>query len=266
MQFRITQLRFRFEAQDAVFFPAGGAGNVWRGALGFVLPESRFRPRMDSGPSGLSDAPRPFVLRVAHLDQVHIRAGEQVVASVNVFHHEAVSVIRDAMREVGEHGIGPGRGRLSLLDFEQTDVSVALDARPTVRRVAVRFVTPTELKSGETIAARPDFPVLLARVRDRVSTLRGLYGEGALALDFREFGERAAAVTMPYCDVRRVEAERRSSRTGQWHSLGGFVGEAHYEGDLGEFVPFLEAAVWTGVGRQTVWGKGEIAVDFRPEP
>ena len=41
--------------------------------------------------------------------------------------------------------------------------------------------------------------------------------------------------------------------------LGGFVGEAEYEGDLTEFVPYLRAAHWTGVGRQTAWGKGALA-------
>jgi hypothetical protein len=60
--------------------------------------------------------------------------------------------------------------------------------------------------------------------------------------------------------LRYVDVQRRSSKTGQVHSIGGFVGEAEYEGDLAEFVPFLKAAQWTGVGRQTVWGKGEIAV------
>jgi hypothetical protein len=36
------------------------------------------------------------------------------------------------------------------------------------------------------------------------------------------------------------------------------VGSAEYEGDLAEFVPYLRAARWAGVGRQTVWGNGEI--------
>jgi hypothetical protein len=65
---------------------------------------------------------------------------------------------------------------------------------------------------------------------------------------------------MTACEGRRVEAERRSSRTGQNHSIGGFVGVAEYEGDLAEFLPYLEAGRWTGVGRQSVWGKGEIRV------
>lgn len=34
---------------------------------------------------------------------------------------------------------------------------------------------------------------------------------------------------------------------------------AEYEGDLAEFIPYIDAARWTGVGRQSVWGKGEIA-------
>jgi hypothetical protein len=38
------------------------------------------------------------------------------------------------------------------------------------------------------------------------------------------------------------------------------VGEAEYEGDLTEFVPYLRAAHWTGVGRQTAWGKGALAI------
>ena len=65
---------------------------------------------------------------------------------------------------------------------------------------------------------------------------------------------------MTRCELRQVEATRRSSRTGQVHGIGGFVGVAEYEGDLGEFIPYLEAAQWTGIGRQCVWGKGELRV------
>ena len=76
-----------------------------------------------------------------------------------------------------------------------------------------------------------------------------------------KLGERASAVEMIRCQLRQVEAERRSSRTGYSHTIGGFVGEAYYEGDLSEFLPYLEAAQWTGVGRHCVWGNGELRVD-----
>jgi hypothetical protein len=63
---------------------------------------------------------------------------------------------------------------------------------------------------------------------------------------------------MTRCELRDEHASRRSSRTGQVHPLGGFTGEAEYRGELAEFLPYLRAARWTGVGRQTVWGKGEL--------
>ncbi len=106
----------------------------------------------------------------------------------------------------------------------------------------------------------PEFAILFARVRDRISALRALYGAGPLDLDFAAIGGRAAAVRMTRCDLRPVEVMRRSSRTGQTHTIGGVTGAAEYEGSVGEFLPYLEAARWTGVGRQAVWGKGEISV------
>jgi hypothetical protein len=127
-----------------------------------------------------------------------------------------------------------------------------------VDRVRVRFVTPTELKAGHQVADRPEFGILFGRLRDRISTLRALYGAGPLEIDFHAMGDRAAAVQMTRCELLMHEVDRLSSRTGQRHPLGGFVGDAEYEGELAEFLPYLLAGKWTGVGRQTVWGKGEI--------
>ena len=123
-----------------------------------------------------------------------------------------------------------------------------------VSRVKVEFLTPTELKGGEGA----DFGVLFARLRDRISSLRAFYGEGPLPIDFLGMGERARKVRLAEQRIRQVDRNRTSKATGNSHSIGGFIGEAIYEGALAEFVPYLEAGYWTGVGRQTVWGKGEI--------
>jgi hypothetical protein len=89
----------------------------------------------------------------------------------------------------------------------------------------VDFLSPTELKHEHRVASRPEFPILFGRIRDRISTLRRLYGEGPLDIDFQEIAG-AAAVRMTRCEGRRVEGRPRSSRTGQSHSIGGFVGVA----------------------------------------
>jgi hypothetical protein len=132
------------------------------------------------------------------------------------------------------------------------------NATGRVVQVRVRFVTPTELKSEHQVAERPEFGILFGRLRDRISTLRTLYNSGPLEIDFRAMGERAATVRMVRCDLKRTDVGRLSSRSGQSHPLGGFVGEAEYEGDLGEFLPYLRLGRWVGVGRHTVWGKGEM--------
>ena len=93
----------------------------------------------------------------------------------------------------------------------------------------IRFVTPTELKSEHKLADRPEFGILFGRLRDRVSTLRTLYGAGPLDIDFRAMGERAAAVRLTHCELKRANADRLSSRSGQRHPLGGFVGEVEYK-------------------------------------
>ena len=134
--------------------------------------------------------------------------------------------------------------------------------RETVERIKVTFLTPTELKIGGAVLRAPRFDALFRRARDRVAGLIALYQDPASTLsgdlDFRGMGDRAAAVITTAADFREVEYERRSARTGQRHSLGGFTGEAEYEGALTEFLPWLEAAFWTGVGRLTVWGNGIV--------
>jgi len=243
--FDLYPLRFRFATCRLRDFSA----NTLRGAFGSALKEidadayARFfapKRAVDSGPSGLADPPRPFVFRILGPLEV----------GMNLFltRDPAVELFTRAMAELGTLS--------SVVGAEPLRLSLSASESP-VCRVRVHFVAPTELKGAE----QPRFGILLARIRDRISTLRELYGDGPLAIDFKSFGERASRVAMTRCELVPVAAERTSRATGQRHSLGGFTGVAEYEGDLAEFLPYLEIARWTGVGRQTVWGKGEIAYE-----
>jgi hypothetical protein len=238
------------------------AGRVWtpnilRGAFGsalkrldekayreFFTPTAQSIPRREAPeklPSGLRDLPRPFVFR--------LRENE---VGINLFRMSSLDLVRAVM------------SRLNLELAAQPEIlSLSLDVPEGVmaeggQRLRIRFLTPAELKGIH----EPAFGPLLTRIRDRISTLRGLYGDGPLDLDFRAFGERADRVSMTRRELQTIEEERVSKRTGQRHAIGGFTGFAEYEGPVAEFLPYLEAARWTGVGRQTVWGKGEIEVEL----
>jgi hypothetical protein len=282
--FEFYRYRFHFRAIDHLHFPAGKSANVVRGAFGAVLRDTvpaevysrLFEPGAALGPapSGLSDWPRPFILRVAHLDGLTIPPGESLFLDAHVFdlHQPALPHFQAALSHLAEKGLGPGHGRAALECTEELNLSdsrqescnpnsVVLDpGSDPVPTVTVQFRTPTELKSGGEVADRPEFATLFRRLRDRISTLRSLYGKGPLQIDFRGLGDRAAQVRIRSCELTWEQVNRRSGRTGQVHSIGGFTGEAVYEGDLAEFLPWLNAARWVGVGRQTVWGKGDVRV------
>jgi hypothetical protein len=287
VRLNIVPLQFTFRARDPVWFPPGKAANIFRGAFGTIFRKiacdphcvgaaecpiakncayaKMFEPRAHgSGPSGFEDQPRPFVLWAASLNGRRFKTGERFTLEVNVFDPgaPAFEYLRLAFEQLGSEGLGPGRARVEVVESRKlppVDVSLAA-AGGEALRIHVQFLTPTELKSGGTILREPRFDVLLARARDRVSALCSLYQDALPDLDYRGMGERAAAVKMTSARVEKVEFERRSGRTGQRHGLGGFVGEAEYEGQLAEFVPWLEAAEWAGVGRLTVWGNGRLKI------
>ncbi len=237
----------------------------------------------DPAPSGLADYPRPFVVRAALLDGRRFAPGDRFHFDLMVFEMRspALAYFAFSFSQLMREGLGPGRPGAELEAIHsllpsgdageriydghalRTPAPIALPLEPEggpVSRLVVRFVTPTELKSGGEVLREPQFGVLLARVRDRIHTLRQLYGQGPLPLDFAALGERARAIRLARANLEWQDAERRSGKTGRSHALSGFVGEAEYHGALTEFVPYLNVASWTGVGRQTTWGKGHIEV------
>lgn len=260
MTFKIFVQRFRFRARGRVSFPAGKAGNVLRGALGKLLWGSAefarfFAPKREGGPSGLADPPRPFVFRAAHLDGCAFEADQEFFFDLHIF--DLRGGVAETFARVIPELAGSGLGVESVAeDCAQVVHCIDLAVGEAAAGVAVRFVTPVELKG----MAEPQIPfgVLFARVRDRVGTLSSLYGEGPLDIDFKGMGARADLIRTVKCDVRYSDVSRRSGRTGDVHPIGGFTGVARYAGDLGEFMPYLRAAAWTGVGRHTVWGNGVI--------
>lgn len=301
---RVWPFRFRLCARSPVYFPAGKAANILRGALGSLFrkvacvpgcraastcdfaancPYARaFEPKQDyysvGGPSGLRDLPRPFAFRAYQLDGVRFDSGKMFCFDVVLFEspERLLPYLVLAFRELAWSGLGPARGSAELISVEDLEsgkliyqnsvfnnasysgffceLTSTTDGTETTFRV--EFLTPTELKASGQVAGCPEFSTVFSRLRDRISNLCVFYQRGSLDVNFRELGKAAAQVVLQSGSIRHIDVERQSSRTGQLHSIGGFVGTVEYRGDLGLFLPFLRAGEWVGVGRQTVWGKG----------
>jgi hypothetical protein len=264
---RIRTYRFEFRALDHVVFPPGKAGNTLRGALGMML---RTEAELPLGmPSGLRDPPRPFALRAWHLDGRTIQPGGQFHIGIHEFDiaKPMGANFRRAFEALGKAGLGVSRGRFEMVDEDAECRIEAIDlaAAGIEQWARVRFVTPTDLK-GEALKSKAadgeiPFGVLFARVRDRIATLSRLYGGGSIEIDYAAMGARASGIRTVQSSLKSEGIVRRSSRTGQTHGIGGLIGTVEYAGDLGEFLPWLRAAWWTGAGRHTVWGNGVIEID-----
>ena len=279
-EFEVLRYRFRFTALDDICFPAGATGNIIRGAFGLALRDTAprelyerlFEPRAQPGtaPSGLFNLPRPFVFRWPPIPRGWtLRTGEDWDLTLHLFDPSQglAEFFQDALASWKKTGIGPRRGRLHLDGLDQLGaLNIRLESLEPAVRVSLNFRSPTEIKNEGQVAPQPEFPILFGRLRDRIATLRALYQSGPPGVGFRGLGDRSQSVRIRSKQITWERASRTSSRTGQTHPVGGFTGSVEYEGDLSEFMPWLRAGEFTGVGRQTSWGKGDIQVGSVTKP
>ena len=213
--------------------------------------------------SGFNNQPRPFVLRASELDNQSFEPDRSFALQVLTFDPAGPTAdwFPRVFKAIAEEGLGPTRARLDLVSAQHApQISIDIDA-PQIAPVAVfqiQFLTPTELKHQGTLLREPHFAAVFTRARDRVSALCKLYQEGSPEADYRLLNTTAQEIQLTASHIEQHEVSRRSSRTGQHHQLGGFTGQATYQGDLTRFLPWLKAAEWTGIGRYTAWGNGRI--------
>lgn len=126
------------------------------------------------------------------------------------------------------------------------------------QRITIRFLTPTFIRAGGETIRQPEFHHIFKRLRDRINALGTFYGDGPLNADFSELGRQAEKIQTVACNVRWVERHRKSSRTLQTHDLSGFIGEAAYQGELTEFMPWMVLGELVHMGKHTAFGGGFV--------
>ena len=273
--FKLASLEMRMRARTCLSFLDWRAGNYFRGQFGITarglccpancpgaatcelrkdcLYANLFEPvPLVAGPSGFANLPRPFVLRTEELNGKIFQPGDVFRIRMHLFgNDQALPLIELTFRNLE---------RMELLEMKVVPVSIDLTPRACAN-VTLQFLTPTEIKWKEQMLHKPQVPALISRIRDRIAALSTFYGEGAPDWDYKNLADESETIRLVNHNVEMAFAERRSSRTGQRHGLGGFVGSAVFEGDLGNFIQLLRAAEWTGVGRHTPWGNGAIRLE-----
>ncbi len=227
--------------------------------------------------------PRPFIIEPPPETKTEYAPGETLSFHL-ILVGRAISYLPYfivVFREMGETGLGRGRRPFSLLavtatgldreesiynsetntvsntDFTYSgnDLVKILPARAT--RITVRFETPFRLKDDGRIAPIPEFHVLFRQAMRRISALSYFHHGEQLEADYTGLAARSRQVALTENNTRWQDWERFSRRQQQRMNMGGLVGTATYEGDLGEFLPWLAVGEHVHVGKNAVFGLGK---------
>jgi hypothetical protein len=128
------------------------------------------------------------------------------------------------------------------------------------RTVSVEFLTMTRLKHNAGYVRQPEFHVLARNLLRRIANLLYFHGDSDLNVDFRDLIDRAQRISLTHDGTRWVGWPRHSGRQNMTMDLGGFVGKAHYAGDLAPFLPLLLVGEYAHVGKNATFGLGRFKV------
>ena len=239
----------------------------------------------------LKEIPHPFVLEPPMSPPAESSAGERICFRV-VLIGGAIAFLpyfAVAFFDLGRRGIGRGRGRFLLEGIEaehplngrteqiyregslfscSTDLTATYSDLASMcegmspRRITVHLLTPTRLISGERPATEPTFAVLVRAAMRRISALSYFHCGKRWVADFAGIAAAAEGVGLISSDLRWEEWERYSSRQDARMRMGGLVGSATYEGELGPYLPLLLSAGVVHVGKACTFGNGRMRVDW----
>lgn len=125
-------------------------------------------------------------------------------------------------------------------------------------KMKVQFLTPVRIKENGDLVTTVEFHHLARSLMRRASSIMNFHHGVNLDFNFTELAARSRLPKRVSDTTSWYDIERYSQRQGGKMKLGGVVGEVTYEGELAEFIPFLEFGRWCGAGKNCVFGLGQM--------
>jgi hypothetical protein len=241
------------------------------------------------------DLPRPLILQPP-LGEPLIPAGQTFQFGIGLVGERAFNafkfVIR-ALESVCREGVGFGRGRFWLeavrlvqpltghdipllekgrlalppdLPIQHVHITTRATLLPA-DRVTLRFLTPLRMGEQKHLAHAPMLGVLLRRLIERCQAMAAHYGDQSVydatvwRSLYQQMGELGDAARLAQDDTRWLDVQSGSRRRGATSPIGGLIGAATWEGDLGLARPWLLWGQILHVGKSTVKGNGWYVIE-----
>jgi CRISPR-associated endoribonuclease Cas6 len=128
--------------------------------------------------------------------------------------------------------------------------------------LTVRFITPTRIIVGGELCRQPILTHWLHRLLERIRTLTELYAE-PVWIPFADLLKAADSVKLAEDETQWQEMWSHSRLDGMYKPLSGFVGTAHYSGDVNALLPYLLVGQAIQVGKNTIKGCGWYEIAYR---
>jgi CRISPR-associated endoribonuclease Cas6 len=127
--------------------------------------------------------------------------------------------------------------------------------------LTLNFLTPTRIIYDSGLALDLEFHILVRQLLRRLSMLYYFHCNGNTSeWDFKGMIEKAKEIKTVTRDLRWYDWERYSARQDAKLKMGGFVGEITFEGNIGPFMPLIEAGEVLHVGKGTGFGLGKYEI------
>ncbi len=245
------RLSLRFTAISQGLQASSHFGSAWHGGIGLWLHE-RHPLAYQALYEGAADAVKPYLLMPPEADVI---GGQSFSMEIKLFgdatRHEMALV--SAVEALAEAGVGPGRGRFTLVDVQKShspwDTSTGAD------RAVLEFMTPTLIKADNRfLDTAPDLRVVMQRGLGRLAHLGHVLApdskEQLLAVAQRAVLQRA--------DLQWRTSPRYSARQQAWMPFGGLQGSVHYFGVDASLWPWMRVVEYLHLGNKTTFGHGHI--------
>jgi CRISPR-associated endoribonuclease Cas6 len=229
----------------------------------------------------LREIPRPFVIEPPQETKRFYHQGELLEFNL-VLIGKAIDYLPYfiyTFRELGQKGIGKGRGKYELYRvYDSSSKSIYDCESDTIRNISSKgifekmdsfehngslslsFITPTRIKFEKDLVVKPEFHILLRSLLHRLSALSYFHCGMELKVDYEELIYEASRVKTKDSNLKWVDWERYSSRQDSRMKLGGFVGDITYNGEIKSFLPLLLLGQATHIGKSTTFGLGKYEI------
>lgn len=234
--------------------------------------------------------PRPFLLEPPLEETVQYQYGDRISFNLTLY-GEAIKFLPFVIFALEEMGKEIGRKNQTIklrqvfcVDINNDIVKSVyhcedrkLKNEPTIvnlrgfnnntvnctRSISIHMKTPVRLKHLGHYVDLPEFHIILrSAVRRITSLLYYHHDQQKVDEDFKALFKKAEEVRLIKSDVKWYDWERYSNRQKERMKLGGIIGKATYEGDLNEYISWLQIAEWTHIGKNPTFGLGKIKVVY----